>query len=339
MTESNPSNQSRLSVSLVIPVRNETKSLPTLIESLQSQTYPPAEAIIVDGGSTDETVALARSLTEGDARFRIIEAGPATPGRGRNVGIAASTNEWVALTDAGIKLEDSWLENLVRVVETDSNPDVIYGNYEPIINSWFERCAALAYVPPKTLRSGSLLRGPSVTSMLLRQNVWRSVGGFPDLRAAEDLIFMERIEQKGFRLGWAPAATVRWNLQPTPVSTFRKFALYSKHNVWAGRQHDWHYGIARQYALWAAFVLLAILTHNPWWLLVIAFGFALRTIKSIWRRRENRGLFWAFNPLQIFGVCFVLMLIDVATFVGWIDALRKRPTPQPLVKDGVASNS
>src|ERR1700730_4269067 len=78
-----------LDVSVVMPLRNEAQSLPFVIAGLQQQTYAPAEVVLIDGGSTDDTVALARRLTQGDARFRIIEAGDATPGRGRNLGTAA----------------------------------------------------------------------------------------------------------------------------------------------------------------------------------------------------------------------------------------------------------
>ena len=73
-----------LDVSVVMPLRNEAESLPLVIAGLQQQTYAPAEIILVDGGSTDDTVTIARQLTEGDDRFRIIEAGKATPGRGNS---------------------------------------------------------------------------------------------------------------------------------------------------------------------------------------------------------------------------------------------------------------
>lgn len=319
-----------LQVSVVVPVRNEEKTLPFLIESLRRQTLAPREVIIVDGGSTDETVSLAGHLTKGDHRFRVIEAGgAATPGRGRNIGIAAARYEWVALTDAGIRLEATWLERLAQVIENDSSIEVVYGNYEPVTNTLFERCAALAYPPPKQKRAGGWMRGPSIASTLLRREVWQRVGGFPDLRAAEDLIFMERIERKGIKVGWSPSATVWWQLQPSLGRTFRKFVLYSRHNVWAGRQYDWHHGIARQYTLWLVFVGLAVAHRSPWWLAGPALGFAARTAKSVWRRREGRGLLWALNPVQLIGVGAVLLVIDVATFVGWAQAAAWPRAAQP----------
>src|SRR5438034_7512720 len=174
-------------ISLVVPVRDEELSLPSLIQSIYAQTRPPAEIILVDGGSTDRSAAIARQMASTDARFRLLEAGVATPGRGRNVGIAAASCDWIALTDAGIDLEPEWLERLAAVAERDPSVDVVYGNFEPLAASLFERCAALSYPPAKTARPGGRMRGPSVASCLLRRAVWEAVEGFPDLRAAEDL--------------------------------------------------------------------------------------------------------------------------------------------------------
>jgi len=315
-----------LEVSLVIPVRNEEQSLPALISSIRAQTFRPAEVVVVDGGSTDRTVELGRRLTEGDTGFRFVEAGPATPGRGRNVGTEAARCEWVAYTDAGICVEPTWLESLVREAVRDPSAEVVYGNYEPRADTLFERAAALAYVSPKGETPGGRIRAPFIASSLMRRDVWRRVGGFPDLRAAEDLIFMERIEEQGTRTRYAPQATVWWQLQPTLARTFRKFVLYSKHNVWAGRQRFWHYGVARQYALALPFVALAFL-HSAWWLLAPALGLAARAAKSVWLRREGRGPLWALNPARLAAVAAIILTIDLATFTGWAQALVSKPPP------------
>jgi glycosyltransferase involved in cell wall biosynthesis len=317
---SNPS----LQISLVVPVRDEEGSLAGLVASVRAQTRRPDEVILVDGGSTDRTVQLARELAAGDERFRVVEAGEASPGRGRNVGAAEASHPWLAFTDAGIGLDPEWLERLAEKVLEEPGTDVVYGNFEPLTRTFFERCAAIAYVPPRAEREGAAMRGPSIASSLVRREVWRRAGGFPDLRAAEDLIFMERVAALGARTRWAPRATVWWQLQPTLGRTFRKFALYSKHNVWAGRQRFWHYGIARQYALALPFVVLAFV-HSAWWLVVPALGLAARAAGSVRRHQEGRGLAWALNPLQFAGVVLVLLTVDLATFVGWAQALLTRP--------------
>ncbi|HYN85824.1 MAG TPA: glycosyltransferase [Pyrinomonadaceae bacterium] len=309
----------RLRVSVVTPVRDEERTLRALVESLQSQTHAPDEIIIVDGGSEDGTRDLVRRLARDDARIRLVEAGEATPGRGRNVGTEAARCEWVAYVDAGIRVEPTWLERLVREAERDPKVEAVFGNYEPITRTRFERWAALAYITPKVERAGGPMRGPVVPSSLMRREVWRAVGGFPDLRAAEDMIFVERVLRSGRGVGWAPGATVWWHVQPTLRATFRRFTLYSRHNVWAGRQHDWHHGVARQYLLLSPFVALAA-AHGAWWLVVPALWTLARVVKTLWARREGRGLAWVLNPVRVVGVGAILLTIDAATFLGWAQA-------------------
>jgi glycosyltransferase involved in cell wall biosynthesis len=292
--------------------------------------------VLVDGGSTDRTAELARELAAGDERFRVVEAGEASPGRGRNIGASEARYPWLAFTDAGIGLDPEWLEGLAEQVERDPTAEVVYGNFEPVTSTFFERCAAIAYVSPRVPHEcGAPLRGRFIASALMRRDVWRRAGGFPDLRAAEDLIFMERVEALGSRTKWAPRAYIWWQLQPDLPRTFRRFALYSKHNVWAGRQRFWHYGIARQYLLALPFVVLALL-HSAWWLLVPALGLAARAAKSVWRHRDGRGLLWALNPLQFACVVLVLLTIDLATFLGWAQALLTRPAPGAAARGTVA---
>jgi len=319
--------ETKIEVSVVIPVRNEELALPALVASLQAQTFPPTEVIVVDGGSTDESVAVAHRLIGDDPRFRVIEAGSATPGRGRNIGIDAARHDWIALTDAGNRLDPQWLERLLEVVRGDPEIAFVYGNFEPVTDSFFTSCAALAYVHPKRALAAGTIRYPFIASSLLSREVWQRVGGFPDMRAAEDLIFMETVEKQGFKTGYAPGATVHWHLQPTLARTFRRFALYSRHNVWAGRQGSWHYGIARHYAIALVFIVLAVL-HSLWWLCVPALGLAARVAKSIWKNREGRGLMWALSPIQFMYVMTIILVVDLATFTGWLQALVSKPRDQ-----------
>lgn len=305
-----------LKVSLVIPIKNETDSLFALIASINKQTFAPAEIVLVDGGSTDGTVELAEKLTRDDLRYRVIEAGKASPGRGRNIGVENAQNHWIAFTDAGIRLSDDWLEKLVKAVNKNPEPDIIYGAYSPMLNTTFEKCAALAYVPGKPRNQ---IRGKFIASCLLKKKVWETVGGFPDRRAAEDLMFMEAAEKHGFNVAYAPEAMVYWYLRPDLISTFQKFVLYSKHNVWAGRQWDWHYGILKQYLLVSPFIILAFL-HDWWWLSVVAGWLCARTIKRILPHRHEYGLSPLYNPVYFFSVMFLILTIDFATFTGWVQA-------------------
>jgi hypothetical protein len=113
---------------------------------------------------------------------------------------------------------------------------------------------------------------------------------------------------------------VWWKLRPTLGSTFHKFLLYSKHNVLAGWQRYWHYGIAKQYAAGSVLLALSAL-HNRWWLAVLLLGIVVRVGKNIWVRREGRSLRWFLNPIQFTYVWVIMTVIDLATFIGWGQAI------------------
>ncbi len=310
------------SISLVIPVRDEEASIDRLLASIAAQTRQPHEVVFVDGGSRDNTVSLIRSTTRTNSSYRVVEAGPASPGKGRNIGIAEAQNDCIALTDAGIRLEPTWLDELAKVL-TDGHYEIVYGSYEPTADSFIERCGALLYTHKKEHRGGGLMRGPFIASSLLRRDVWKSVGGFPDQRAAEDLMFMEEVERAGHRIGWAPGAVVWWQPQPTVAGTFRRFVTFSRVNVLAGRQRYWHHAIARAYAVSIVFLFLALF-HHPGWLVVPALILLARAARSIWRRRDGRSIFWAASPIQFAGVTLLLLVIDAASFVGWAQAIAQR---------------
>jgi glycosyltransferase involved in cell wall biosynthesis len=323
-----------LPISLVVPIRDEEDSIRELIESVNRQTRRPSEIILVDGGSTDNTVKVVETLALTNPQIKLIRTAGATPGKGRNIGIEATMNEWIALTDAGITLDENWIDLLFKeALEFDA--DIVYGNISPNISNLFEKCAAISYVPPA---KHDEIRSEFIASSLLKKDVWRVVGGFPDLRAAEDLIFMENLRVAGFRASFAPGAMVHWQLRPNVESTFQKFVLYSKHNAWIGRQWDWHYGIAKHYLLLGPFFLLAAL-NSWWWLFGILLWLFARTTKRILSHRFEFGAKALFNPGVFLGVAGLILVIDAATFIGWIQALfsdqPQNVKKRPQLKGGV----
>ena len=306
-----------MKISLVVPLKNEEDSFANLYSSIKYQTLQPDEVLFVDGGSTDKTTEIIEKAIAKQPKFRLIKTPHASPGKGRNIGVENARCEWIAFTDAGIKLQDNWLERLAETAKNNPNTAVVYGNYAPVIETLFEKCATLAYVPAQT-KNG--IRGKSIASYIMKKSVWEKVGGFPDLRAAEDLMFMEKAEEAGFNVGYAPGAVVHWQLRPDFFTTFNKFVLYSKHNVWAKRQWDWHYGILKQYLLVLPFIILT-LVHSSWWIILIVLWLFARTAKRILPHRFEYGLITLFNPFTFVGVMSLVLVIDLATFLGWGQAL------------------
>lgn len=305
-----------MKVSLVIPVFNESKTIAALLTTIKEQTYQPDEVVLVDGGSTDNTISILKEYCAVHPHYKVIEAGRAMPGKGRNIGTAAAQYEWIAYTDAGITLDKNWLAALIhKAKETDA--DIVYGDFDPVTKTNFEKAATIVYVPPKKINK---IRGRSLPSSVWRKKVWESLGGFPDWRATEDLILMEKAANAGYKIEETTQAKMYWELRPDFKSTYKKFDVYSKYNVWAGRQAYWHYGVARQYLIILPFIGLGLF-HHWLWLLNIPVWLVARASKRCWAHKVEFGLMPFRNPLFFLTVMLLILTIDVATFSGWVKAI------------------
>ncbi|MCA9271314.1 MAG: glycosyltransferase family 2 protein, partial [Planctomycetales bacterium] len=87
-------------ISVVIPTFNCAGYIGRALDSVFSQDYAPLEVIIVDDGSTDDTIAALEPYND---RIRLLRQANAGSAAARNAGLAQATGEFVALLDA-----DDW---------------------------------------------------------------------------------------------------------------------------------------------------------------------------------------------------------------------------------------
>lgn len=99
------------SVSIIIPHWNKADYLPTCLNSLLGQSYPHFEVILVDNGSTDDSLA----ILQGDYPWVQVVALEANLGFAKavNIGIRATRGELVALFNNDVEADSRWLEELV----------------------------------------------------------------------------------------------------------------------------------------------------------------------------------------------------------------------------------
>jgi glycosyltransferase involved in cell wall biosynthesis len=307
-------------ISVIIPVRNEEQSIGQLLNSLTSQTLKPSEIVITDGGSSDRTAAIIAAHDQTSVPIHLIRAPAGLPGRGRNLAAAQAVNEWIAFIDAGITPEPTWLELLAKRTQLDADVDVVYGSYEPVTDTLFKRCCVMAYVPPPVELEGRLVRSRSVVSLLMKRSVWETVGGFPEnLRSAEDLLFMNKIEQGNFRIANAPDALVHWQVQPTPWLTFKRFVVYARNNMRAGLWRQWQAAIFKRYALLLVSTFPVFWFGARWLLITLLLWLAMlaaRATVAIWRNRVcyPGGIFA--NILRLAVLMPIIAMLDAATAIG-----------------------
>lgn len=322
-----------MKVSVIVPVRDEEDSIRELLDSLVAQTRPPDEIVITDGGSVDATPQIIEDYKRRGLPVQLIRAGAALPGRGRNLAAAHTRCEWLAFTDSGIGLSEDWLDALVNKANENESTDIVYGYLEPVTDTFFTECAAIAYVPPPIPQKDVVMRPRFIASSLLRREAWAKVKGFPEnLRSAEDLIFMDRLDKAGYRAVFAPRARVFWRLRPTLRSTFKRFLVYSLNNIRAGYFKQWQARILFRYAILLV-ILVAVLIVVPslWWVAFALWVLMMiaRAIVSIRRNRKCYPASLARNVCRAGLVVAILTALDAASIIGclqWLvlDALRGR---------------
>lgn len=315
-------------LSIVVPIRNEAETLQEFLASLAAQTVPPTETVLVDAGSSDATPGMLRDYAARQPGVRVIDAGAAYPGRARNIGIRAATADWIALTDAGTILDANWLAELTRAADAAPDVDVVYGSYDPLLRTRFQRYVALSFLAPDEAVDGHRFRGPSTASMLLRRQVWNELGGFPeDLRACEDLLFFKRIDVGSYKTTRAPRATVTWRLPSTPAQVFRRFRTYSHHTLKAGLGATWHLSLVKMYLAAIGCIALGVVTHWRWCFILPVIGLAARAIGSVTRRSSLLRAPNSRPPNAWLVVLALLVWIDLAAMAGALDyAFEGKPT-------------
>src|SRR3972149_3086790 len=151
-------------ISIVTPVYNSEKVLGTCLHSIREQDYPEdkIEIIIVDGGSTDKTLKIAKEFKVDKILLNPLKTGEA----GKAVGVKDARNEIIALIDSdNILPEKDWFQ---RMVEPFKDPEIVgseplYYTYQKEDGYITRYCALLGMNDPLCLFLGNYDRYSALT--------------------------------------------------------------------------------------------------------------------------------------------------------------------------------
>ncbi|MBC5658729.1 glycosyltransferase [Anaerosacchariphilus sp. NSJ-68] len=104
-------------VSIVTPVYNCKRYLPSCMKSLISQTYSNLEIILIDDGSSDGSSELCDRYGEEYAQIKVFHQKNGGPGIARNTGLNAVTGEYLTYVDADDYVAENYVETLVRILQ------------------------------------------------------------------------------------------------------------------------------------------------------------------------------------------------------------------------------
>lgn len=119
-----------MKLSVVIPLYNKGRSIGRAISSVLAQTYRDFELIVVDDGSTDESLAIALSFP--DPRIRVVRQRNAGVSAARNAGISEARNPYVCFLDADDEWMPDFLMEIAKLIEYRPNASFYTCRYNEV---------------------------------------------------------------------------------------------------------------------------------------------------------------------------------------------------------------
>lgn len=200
--------------SVILPTYNRAYVLWRAIQSVLEQTYGGFELIVVDDGSTDDTLRLIEEFR--DPRIRVLSTENQGPSAARNAGLALAEGEFVAYLDSDNRWKPDFLGCMLAAAQAEEENVLWYCGADitfwersedgdwAIAERWREKRE------PYDLDDAWQFEAPDTNCMLHRRLVGEAVGGWDeDCRWLEDWDFFLRacLEFPG-QVSWVPAVLV-----------------------------------------------------------------------------------------------------------------------------------
>ena len=301
-------------VSVVVCTYNGARTLADCVNGLAHLNYPDFEVVIVNDGSTDATESIARA-----SGFRVVSTENHGLSHARNVGLEAATGEIVAFLDDDAYPDPDWLRYLAYTFVTSSHAGVGGPNLAPRNDGPIAECVAHAPGGPvHVLVTDEEAEHIPGCNLAFRRAALLEIGGFDEQfrSAGDDVDVCWRLQEKGFTLGFSPAAMV-WHHRRNSVLAYWKQQIgYGKaeallerkwpekynaagHLTWGGRVYGNGHTVMLgktwriYYGLWGSApfqsryethpgLLLSLPLMPEWYLVILAFAW-LSAMGTLWQ--------------------------------------------------------
>ena len=102
-------------ISIIVPIYRVEEYLDKCLSSIINQTYKNLEIILVNDGSDDNSIKIAKKYAKKDERIKIIEEDNKGLSCARNTGINASTGKYITFVDSDDFIEENYIEVLYKI--------------------------------------------------------------------------------------------------------------------------------------------------------------------------------------------------------------------------------
>jgi glycosyltransferase involved in cell wall biosynthesis len=300
-------------VSLITTVLNAGDRVEAFLESVDVQTRPPDEVIVVDGGSSD------RTPTSREPRASCSRGTRRNIARGRNVAIAARRTTYRGLRRR-LRARAGLAGEADRPLEAGA--DVSMGFYRPLAESFLQRAMACVNLPGADEIDEATFM-PSGRSVAFTREALERAGGYPEwLDIGEDMFVNHRFRELGLDMRLARNAVVNWPMRDSLGATWRQYFRYARGDAIAGmypERHALRFGVysAALYAWSTRGALRKIAT------LAGAGAYARTPLRRAAERFEDP----AERAKAMVAVPALMAFVDVAKMSGYLAGLPNRRQP------------
>ena len=192
-------------VSIVVRALNEAEHLPALFTGLLRQSRRADEVVLVDSGSTDDTVAIAEAH---GARIVHIEPSEFSFGRSLNRGCAEATGDVLVFVSAHVyPVDEHWLANLLEPFD-DDDVALVYGRQTGDHRSKFSEVQLMRQWFPNESDHDQRIPFCNNANCSIRRSWWEALPYDETLTGLEDLDWAQRALDKGGRIVYRADATI-----------------------------------------------------------------------------------------------------------------------------------
>jgi glycosyltransferase involved in cell wall biosynthesis len=207
-------------ISVIIPLYNKEESIQSTINSVLNQSFKNIEVLIIDDGSTDNSLKVLSSID--DIRLRIISKPNGGVSDARHYGVKNATSEYIFFLDADDIIHVDCLNVFVNLINRYKNMSVFVANFKIIYgnNNEITYCKGnnetLVNRPLKALWNRKIF--PRTGSMLIKRACFKQIGYFKtDITMYEDLEFIIRLIKK-YKVVYSPEVVLLYLTEYSTLS-------------------------------------------------------------------------------------------------------------------------
>ncbi len=218
-------------ISIIVPVHNTEQYLESTVRSLLAQTLKDIEIILVENGSTDNSLALCHEVAKSDERIKVMHLERGDLSYARNSGLTLAASEYVAFVDSDDTVRSEMYETLLGIAE-EHDLDIVYSNMMKVYDNRppkyiYQEDGSVSVMTPKEMLMKNFTHKINVNActMIARRKLFDDLK-FPEGMYFEDRAFTFRLINAAAKVGYINKAFYHYYQRSGSIVHKRNWKMY-----------------------------------------------------------------------------------------------------------------